>query len=77
MEVFSEVLPLKPKREEAFREDFTLFDYAGKTVALAAGLTLCAGFSQCRQALGTRWSNAFHVQRDLIAVSIYPVRLLN
>jgi hypothetical protein len=35
MEVFDEALPLKPKREEAFREDFTLHDPAGKAVALA------------------------------------------
>jgi hypothetical protein len=35
MEVFEKTLPLKPKREEAFREDIALVDSAGKTVALA------------------------------------------
>jgi hypothetical protein len=35
MEVFDATLPLTPKREEAFREDFMLVDSAGNTVALA------------------------------------------
>jgi hypothetical protein len=35
MEVFEATLPLKPKREEAFREDLVLVDSAGSTVALA------------------------------------------
>lgn len=34
MEVFSQALPLKPNRQEAFREDFTLSDTAGNMVAL-------------------------------------------
>jgi hypothetical protein len=34
MEVFDDALPLKPKREEAFREDFMLHDAAGNRVAL-------------------------------------------
>ncbi|HXP87246.1 MAG TPA: hypothetical protein VN841_21115 [Bryobacteraceae bacterium] len=35
MEVFNDILPLKAKREEAFREDLMLVDSAGNLVALA------------------------------------------
>jgi hypothetical protein len=34
MEVFDEILPLKPKRKEAFREDLMLVDSEGESVAL-------------------------------------------
>ena len=34
MDLFEKALPLKPKREEAFREDFELLDPSGVTVAL-------------------------------------------
>ncbi len=35
MGVFAEALPLKPKREEAFKEDFLLLDASGTTIAMA------------------------------------------
>jgi hypothetical protein len=35
MELFDKCLPLKPRREEAFREDLTLVDSAGGAVAFA------------------------------------------
>jgi hypothetical protein len=43
IEIFEKTLPLKPKREEAFREDLTLVDPTGKAVALVEVKGVSAG----------------------------------
>ncbi len=52
IEVFEKMLPLKPKREEAFREDLTLLDSGGNVVALVEvkGVNRGVGREQVNQA---------------------------
>jgi hypothetical protein len=46
MEVFARTLPLKPKREDAFREDLSLLDSDGNSVALAEVKGVSRGVSR-------------------------------
>ena len=52
MEAFDKILPLKPRREEAFREDLKLLDSTGNTVAFVEvkGASRGVGREQVNQA---------------------------